>query len=248
MKQFNKVIQGRVSIKDFTFAKEVRLGSYAPHAVPIPGVMVATKSLTDDPRATAHYGERVPYVITEGNSDRQVDRAVKPEEMLSNSNLHLDAKYYIEKVLIPPLERIFNLMGADVHSWYATMSRKFKPEARKPFAITRKGGVIGNYVRSGTCETCGEISKEPVCTDCLGDSNVSDTMYKLLSKKYRTTLKMRDIQTICSSCAHVHPSQDVPCVNLDCEVLYKRSQNQCDIDELEGLDELLLNFDHKLVW
>lgn len=248
MRQFNKVIQGRVSIQDFTFAKEVRLGAYSNTAVPIPGVMVATKALTDDPRAAAHYGERVPYVISEGSSDRQVDRAVKPEDMLRNGNLRLDAKYYIERVLIPPLERIFNLMGADVQSWYATMSRKFKTEARKPFTNTRKGGVIGNYVRSGTCETCGKVSSEAICGNCVADFNISDTVYKLLSRKYRTHSKMRDFHTICASCAHTHPSQDVPCVNLDCGLLYKKAQNEIDIEELEGLDEVVEGFDKKLLW
>lgn len=47
--------------------------------------MVATKMMWDDPRAEAHYGERIPYVITEGPQSRQVDRAVRPEEMLANS-------------------------------------------------------------------------------------------------------------------------------------------------------------------
>ncbi|TIB42126.1 hypothetical protein E3P86_00505 [Wallemia ichthyophaga] len=248
VRQFNKVIQGRVSIQDFTFAKEVRLGTYSNNVVPIPGVMVATKALTDDPRAAAHYGERVPYVITEGSSDRQVDRAVKPEEILRNGNLRIDAKYYIERVLIPPLERIFNLMGADVHSWYATMSRKFKAEARKPFTHTRRGGVIGNYVRSGTCETCGEASKEAICSSCRADSNISDTVYKLLSRNYRTQSKMRDFHTICASCAHTLPSQDVPCVNLDCGLLYKKAQNEIDTEELDGLDQILQGFDKKLSW
>lgn len=61
------------------------MGTYSTTAVPLPGVMVATKMMWDDPRAEAHYGERIPYVITEGPQSRQVDRAVRPEEMLANS-------------------------------------------------------------------------------------------------------------------------------------------------------------------
>ena len=37
--------------------------------------------------------------------------------------MRLDADYYISKTLIPPLERIFNLVGADVRSWYEDMPK-----------------------------------------------------------------------------------------------------------------------------
>ncbi len=41
----------------------------------------------------------------------------------SGSHLQLDADYYITRVLIPPLERIFNLVGADVRQWFTEMPR-----------------------------------------------------------------------------------------------------------------------------
>lgn len=46
--------------------------------------MVASRKLTEDPRAEAEYGERVPYVITNGEGSRLVDRAMAPEELLNN--------------------------------------------------------------------------------------------------------------------------------------------------------------------
>ena len=36
--------------------------------------------------------------------------------------------YYISRVLIPPLERIFNLVGADVRSWFFDVPRRAQAE------------------------------------------------------------------------------------------------------------------------
>lgn len=38
-------------------------------------------------------------------------------------SLKLDTTYYITRVLIPPLERIFNLVGADVRQWFSEMPK-----------------------------------------------------------------------------------------------------------------------------
>lgn len=45
-------------------------------------------------------------------------RSVEVTTLLHSSHLVLDADYYIEKKIIPPLARIFNLVGANVEQWY----------------------------------------------------------------------------------------------------------------------------------
>jgi hypothetical protein len=50
--------------------------------------------------------------------------------------LHIDSHYYISRVLIPPLERIFNLVGADVRSWYDEMPKAFKVDNLDPATIS----------------------------------------------------------------------------------------------------------------
>lgn len=66
-RQWTKILSGRVSLADFVFAKEVRLGTYrAANGLVPPAAMVASKALATDPRAEPRYGERVPYVIVHG--------------------------------------------------------------------------------------------------------------------------------------------------------------------------------------
>lgn len=123
-RQCNKIMRGQVSIQDFCFAKEVKLGTYSDRngvGPAPPGALISTKKMLADPRAEPQYGERVLYVVVTGAPGaRLADRCVPPEDMLSPAGAHLrlDADYYISKNLIPPLERIFNLVGAHIRGWY----------------------------------------------------------------------------------------------------------------------------------
>ncbi|KAG6857569.1 hypothetical protein H0H87_000168 [Tephrocybe sp. NHM501043] len=134
---------------------EVCLNAQGP---PPPGVVVAAKRMVEDPTNEPQYGERVPYVITRGlPGSRLVDRAMDPLEMLNDSRFQLDAVYYISRVLIPPLERIFNLVGADVRSWFDEMPKprdlnpssspiKVKPEPETPDRLN-----IEEHFQSSQC-------------------------------------------------------------------------------------------------
>lgn len=103
--------------------------------------------MTLDPCNEPQYGERVPYVIACGETgSRLVDRAIAPEDMLDSKyyvqplnhalvlmretsrTTRLDGMYYISRVLIPPLERILNLVGADVKSWFFDVPRRARAE------------------------------------------------------------------------------------------------------------------------
>lgn len=65
-RQWSKILSGRVSLADFVFAKEVRLGTYSGRGPPPSAAIVATKAMSHDPRAEPRYGERIPYVVVHG--------------------------------------------------------------------------------------------------------------------------------------------------------------------------------------
>ena len=83
---WEKILESRASIQDFIFAKEIRLGTYSDKGVPPPGAMVAARRRAVDPNDEPRYGDRVPYVITVGETNtRLADRAVSPEDMFQRS-------------------------------------------------------------------------------------------------------------------------------------------------------------------
>lgn len=117
-RQFDKILQGRVSLQDLTFAREFRgLRGYKLTAC-VPSLVLTKRLMLKDPKAIPRNHERVPYIIVAGAPNEPLIRCVKsPMEVLKDSGLRPNAMYYITRVIIPPLSRCLNLIGVDVHAW-----------------------------------------------------------------------------------------------------------------------------------
>ena len=167
--QCAKIMMGKVSIQDFLFAKEVKLGTYSDRGPPPPGALIATRKMLQDARQEPQYGERVPYVVITGAPGaRLIDRCVDPERLLGDDQVELDAEYYISKNIIPPLERIFNLVGANVRAWFDEMPKVQRVRAVRaaPAQLISAGAGAGagvgqaarktleSYLHSTTCLVC----------------------------------------------------------------------------------------------
>ncbi|KAF9430485.1 DNA polymerase zeta [Podila epigama] len=124
VRQLTKILDGRIPVPDLMFGKAVKMERYSENGVPPPGAVVSARRMDLDPRAQPQYGERVPYVVVHGDPGaRLTDQVVEPKELLKNKDLRLNGEYYIRKMIIPSLERILQLAGADVKSWFEEMPR-----------------------------------------------------------------------------------------------------------------------------
>lgn len=82
------------------------------------------RMLAYDRRSEPRVGERVPYVIVYGTPGLPLIQLVRrPLEVLQDPSLRLNATYYITKQILPPLARVFSLIGIDVFSWYHELPR-----------------------------------------------------------------------------------------------------------------------------
>jgi DNA polymerase zeta len=225
--QCTKIMRGQVSIQDFCFAREVKLGTYSDRGPPPPGALISTRRMLEDARAEPQYGERVPYVVISGGPGaRLIDRCVAPEDLLHNPHCSLDAEYYISKNLIPPLERIFNLVGANVKQWYDEMPKVQR--IRRVDIVgdgTGKKKTLEAYLKSASCAVCGvKVKKERsgnVCARCARDAPVA--MVRLQTRLNREEDKLRDMVKVCQTCAGISPLvTDVACDSKDCPVFYSR--------------------------
>lgn len=71
-----------------------------------------------DKRNEPRNGERVPYVIVNGPPGLPLIRLVRsPRDVLNDPSLRPNANYYISRVIIPPINRCFNLIGVDLFTW-----------------------------------------------------------------------------------------------------------------------------------
>eukprot|EP00887_Chlorella_sp_A99_P007603 scaffold20.g7603.t1 len=188
--QWTKILGGRVSVADFVFAKEVRLGTYSPNASVLPpAALVATRAAEADPRhqsvhacrAVPRYGERVRYVVVHGQPEaRLADMVMAPSALVeAGGRLSLHAYYYITRQIIPgtrgmvgrfcwvAIERVLSLVGADARAWFARMPRPNRALPQK-----RPVEAAPAPTEGGAQEASGQpqigVSQVPAATHVVG--------------------------------------------------------------------------------
>lgn len=210
--QFTKVLANKVSVQDFCFAKEVRYGTYKNEAYLPPGAIVARRKAEQDERSEPQYRERVPYVVIQDpTKPRLRDRCISPEEFLANLQtdkpFQLDYEYYVTKVLIPPLERIFNLMGCNIQQWYEQVA---KPKPQQTIFPT------------SVCGNCGTNTLDAICSRCR--ESQSQVIVDNQMQVKRTHEKLNTAMRICDTCIKTNLKttfDDIRCVNDDCLNYYR---------------------------
>ena len=241
-KQCAKIMQGRVSVQDFCFAKEVKLGTYSDRGQPPPGALISAKRMLEDPKLEPQYGERVPYVVASGApGSRLVDRCVAPEVLLQDANMELDAEYYISKNIIPPLERIFNLVGANVRQWYDEMP-KYQRVRRVEGALAPLGADTGlmkktleSYMKLSACIVCREKldGEQSICPRCMSQPHQS--LLRLRNGLTRAERRVMDVHRVCQSCMGIAWGEEVKCDSKDCPVFYSRTRQDSELRNTRAL-------------
>lgn len=252
-KQFRKILTQRISLEDFIFSKEVKLGSYAAGRLPPPAALVAEKKMRRDQRKEPLYKERVRYVVVYGKPKSQLyDLVVEPEELLDRrKGLRLNGIYYITKQILPSLDRVFILIGVNVRSWFDEIPRNVRVRSLmsatiNPFHRPAEGHArrhrIDQYYGSSFCPICDEMSKGPSKTDPLGlcqscSSNQQRRVSLIVRRKIQLEQQFFTQTSICAACA---PSAVVGmnpcCTSLDCPVFFVRDkvlEQLNDVCELE---------------
>ncbi|XP_066138537.1 DNA polymerase zeta catalytic subunit isoform X3 [Euwallacea fornicatus] len=234
LKQFSKIQAGRASIQDLTFAKEYRGSSgYRPGAC-VPALELARKWTLTDKRNEPRSGERVPYIIVNGPPGLPLIRLVRtPKDLLSDSALRPNALYYITKVIIPPLNRCLNLIGADVNIWFNQMPRKstrYLPNSSPNIKTT-----ISQYFVSKMCACCSDPTMEGICVKCRQKPHLAALV--LMEKLRKWEENYNNTLLMCNSCTGY--LNQVNCESLDCPVLYRRTQTCNDLQQSAYVRELL---------
>ncbi|MCD6477710.1 MAG: DNA polymerase elongation subunit [Candidatus Aenigmarchaeota archaeon] len=77
----------------------------------LPHIELAKKIRKRDPSKSPSPGTRISFVIVKGN--QMLSKRAEDPEYIKEHNLKIDSDYYINNQLIPPLERIFHIIGVD---------------------------------------------------------------------------------------------------------------------------------------
>nr|XP_015209617.1 PREDICTED: LOW QUALITY PROTEIN: DNA polymerase zeta catalytic subunit [Lepisosteus oculatus] len=239
-RQCVKILEGKASMQDLTFAKEYRgSGSYRPGAC-VPALELTRRMLAYDRRLEPRVGERVPYVVVYGLPGVPLIQLVRrPVEVLQDPGLRLNATYYISKQILPPLERVFALIGVDVFSWYQELPRVQKAGSAAGGEEAGRKGTISQYFTTLHCPVCDELTQLGVCSRCRAEpQRVAVT----LSQDVRHWERLTDLLIqICRTCTGGAERQ-LQCVSLDCPVLYKLSRVSRQLSKAPYLRRLLDQF------
>ena len=103
---------------------------------------------------------------------RLVDMVVPPRALVeSGGKLRLHALYYITKQIVPALERVLTLVGADPRAWFVGMTKpqRLLPQKRPPNALplphqgrsNANAGTIDQYYLSRHCAVSPHASYSP---------------------------------------------------------------------------------------
>uniref|UniRef100_A0A3B4FYK2 DNA polymerase zeta catalytic subunit n=1 Tax=Pundamilia nyererei TaxID=303518 RepID=A0A3B4FYK2_9CICH len=241
-RQCMKILDGRASMQDLTFAKEYRgSGSYRPGAC-IPALELTRRMMAYDRRLEPRVSERVPYVIVYGTPGVPLIQLVRrPTEVLQDPTLRLNATYYITKQILPPLARMFQLIGVDVFSWYQELPRIQKASCSSVVGGEEAGrkGTISQYFTTLHCPVCDELTQLGVCSRCRAEpQRVAVTLYQDM-RQWES--QQEQLLKICRNCSGSAERQ-VPCVSLDCLVLYKLSRVNRQLSKAPYLRQLLEQF------
>jgi DNA polymerase zeta len=188
--------------------------------------------LQEDENAAPEYGERVPYVIFYGKPNDSIrDQAIHPLDMLRSKDLLLHGRYYIRKKIIPPLARIFNLIGADIMGWFDAM-----PKIKRSIKYGREEGKVGKtidfFFRGGKCVVCEleEVVNDGMCRSCFSD--LSGSLFMVETRTREAQKEYEGIIQTCRTCGGGGEGRIVECESLDCPVLYERVKSE---SKLEGI-------------
>ncbi|XP_033741299.1 uncharacterized protein LOC117328070 [Pecten maximus] len=236
--QCRKLMEGKVSLQDLVFAKEYRgMAGYKPGAC-VPALEISKKSLQHDRRSEPRVGERVPYVIVYGSPGLPLIQLVRtPADLLTDPSLRLNATYYITKQILPPLDRIFSLMGVNVFLWYNEMPKVTRVVPQTVMAPDSKKGTISQFFSVVSCPVCEEQTNQDICNKCA--RNPQKVAITLNNRIRDWDQVYADLTKICNNCMSVQDDSQ-PCISLDCPILFRRRTAKLDITKGQQLRSIAI--------
>lgn len=231
--EFVQVLKNhRQRLHEFVFAREYR-GQFGYRTGQLlPSIVIAN-------HLVRKYGEncrpfskqRVPYVICLGEHEKEplAKLARLPLDFLHSNQMQLNCKYYIESVLIPPLQRVFGYLDVSISSWYQQLPSKARLQSGAN--IDCRVGRLTDYVQMKECTICAAnippnssiysdigTNPFPLCDGCL--KKPQSCALHLVEYLREVECRFRRSSQICTLCQSVSDSP-ADCEALNCHNLFE---------------------------
>jgi DNA polymerase I len=133
-----------------------------------PHIELVKKLRKRSPADAPGVGDRVGYVITQGL--QIISNRTEDPDYVKEHSLKVDSKYYMESQLLPPLERLFEVIGIDKTELLGRGKQMLLGDAIK----NRKKKIVNslNKIEGVICEKCNSTFRRPSlsgrCVKCGG--------------------------------------------------------------------------------
>ncbi len=174
-KVIRDLISGKIPLEKLTIVKGLtktpeEYDGTQPH------VELAKKLRQRDPTKAPVVGDRIEFVIVKGN--QLLSKRAEDPEFVKEKGLEIDANYYIENQILPPVERIFEVCGitrAELLEGSRQQNLFSFDAVTKPRAVDKPENVTLEKFEGVVCFSCKSSFRRPllsgVCPRC-GSTNL----------------------------------------------------------------------------
>ena len=207
--------------------------------------------------------ERVPYVIVNTQLNELLVKSVyHPIDFLSNQNLRINSTYYIDRILIPPIQRVFGLLNLNIRQLYSDLPKKifYLNSIEKQTAISSNQisavntNTLTNYFNFVKCLICDRKIEQAnlaksICAECL--NRTQSSVICLFEELRLNEIRLSKSTSKCLDCTKMNCIQ-TNCKSIDCENLFiqnrlltnfklMQSSYECTLNELKAQQLAKLN-------
>ncbi|KAI5147997.1 DNA polymerase delta subunit 1 [Enteropsectra breve] len=170
-------------------------------------------------------GDRIPYVIVQGDKKMQANEKSEDPVYVLENNLPIDKEYYIENQLTKPIQRLFEPIMDNVSSLFSGEHTTVMTKS-----VSMKGPMNAFVKVVDECIGCRK-SGTIICSECK--PNFFE-FYESLQEVYNTkTKKFHECWTQCQRCQG-SVINEVLCVNRICPIWYKRTKLRKELAPLQA--------------
>ncbi|KAL6142618.1 hypothetical protein ACLB2K_060895 [Fragaria x ananassa] len=143
--------------------------------------------------------------------------------------------FVFAKEIIPALQRVFGLVGADLQQWFSDIPRPVREAfGKRPSSASNAHRTrIDYYYLSRHCILCGELvqGSAHVCNKC--SENKTAAAAAIIGRTSKLEKDMQHLAAICRHCGGGDSLEGngIKCTSLACSVFYERRRVQ---KELQG--------------
>jgi DNA polymerase I len=162
-----KIEKNEIPLEDLVITKSISKPLHAYKGIQ-PHVELVKRMKRRSPAEAPGVGDRVGFVIIQGS--QLISKRAEDPEYVKRRGLKIDSRYYIESQILPPLERVFDVIGIKKSELLGTGKQLLLAEAIKNKKQIKE---IVSSIEGIICNKCNKIYRRtPLngkCLECGGE-------------------------------------------------------------------------------